>query len=140
MDPRTYLHSRFAADRDALLLRAEQLRDAANRSGAGKPVGPDAATSRDMADACSAVVAMVLSVPESASTAEQVVALSGLIPKLEQLGAQPMLSPPVRSVYIGAATRIREIGAAEVKAQSMSNNGTGDNADDHGDDAEGDDE
>jgi hypothetical protein len=142
MDPRTYLLNRFTADREALTLRAEQLRAASGARGAAKPPGPDAATSQHMADACAEVVAMIETVPDSANAAAQIVVLSGMIPTLEAIGAKTHLSPPVRSVYVGAATRIREIGAAELKVQSAPHNGSADSsqerdadiADDHGDD------
>lgn len=136
MDPRSYLLNRFETDRDALALRAEQLSMAASKPGAPKPPGPDAATSRDMADACSAVVTMVQTAPESATATEQIVVLSGFIPTLEQLGARTQLTPAVRSVYVGAATRIREIATAEVRAHTTPDNGSGDDGE-HGD---GDDE
>lgn len=114
MSPRDYLLERFTTD--ATVLRA---RAAALRAGPPQP-GPDAATSARMADACDDVVALL----QTAAAHEDdegaaVAALAELLPMLEQRAAAVDAAghcatarganAPVRAVYLGAATRIREV-------------------------------
>ncbi len=101
---RNYLRDRFRADADALNARALAL------EGGALPAGPDAATSRRMAAACADVVAMLETVPDSLD------AIVSLLPPLEHRAAQEASLLPVRAVYLGAATRIREIAIAEARA------------------------
>jgi DNA-binding transcriptional regulator YdaS (Cro superfamily) len=72
--------------------------------------------SRRMADACERVVAMLDAVPEADPSAHAMATLVALVPLLEQHAAQEANAPAVRAVYIGAATRIREVQAAELRA------------------------
>ena len=111
MSPRTYLLSRFRADADALRERAAFLRSAPPQP------GPDAATSIRMADACDDVTAMIDAVPERTAALETIDALTSLIPLLESRAAAASDRPPVRAVYAGAATRIREVADAERRHQ-----------------------
>lgn len=106
--PRRYLASRFRADAEVLHQRAAALGTAPARG--GRPVGgPDAATSTRMAVACEAVVALVERVTEGAGERE---ALAALVPLLEHRAAEHQAEGPVRAVYAGAATRVREVLAA----------------------------
>lgn len=132
MDPRTYLIQRFGADRDALVQRAEQLR-AVTTKNAPRPAGPDANTSQQMADACEAVVRLLVDSGSNTNAVAQISELLALVPHFEQLGGQQHLSAPVRSVYVGAATRIREIGVAESAATAA---GSADHGEDDADDAD----
>ena len=102
-----YLLDRFRTDAAALRQRAGVL-----RSGTPQP-GPDRDTSLRMADACDDVVAMVEAIPASDGAADMVATLSALIPLLEQRATAARDTPAIRAVYVGAATRIREIGDAE---------------------------
>jgi hypothetical protein len=106
---REYLAERFQADALALRERVDAL------ARGTKVPGPDAATSRAMADACEQVAAMVSAVVASADAASSLEALAALVPLLEQRAATQK-HPGARAVYTGAATRIREIQAAEAKA------------------------
>ena len=107
VSPRAYLLDRFRTDAAALRQRAEFLRD-------GTPAaGPDTATSRRMADACDAVIAMLEAIPDADDASTMINPLTALIPMLEQRAAAASGTPPVRAVYAGAATRIREIADAE---------------------------
>lgn len=109
---RTYLLNRFRSDADVLRQRA-----AALRSGPKQP-GPDAATSLRMAAACDDVAAMIVAIPESDDVAALSASLMALIPLLEQRAGAVTNAPPLRAVYIGAATRIREITEAEARADN----------------------
>jgi len=106
MTPRDYLLDRFRADADTLRQRA-----AALRRGPAQP-GPDANTSLQMASACEDVFAMIEALPAGATVNEMLDALSALVPLLEQRAAAANV-PPVRAVYVGAATRIREVASVE---------------------------
>lgn len=106
MTPRDYLLDRFRADGDTLRQRA-----AALRRGPAQP-GPDATTSLQMASACEDVFAMIEALPADAAVSEMLDALSALIPLMEQRAAAANV-PPVRAVYVGAATRIREVASVE---------------------------
>lgn len=106
--PRRYLAGRFRADAEALHQRAASLGAAPARG--GRPEGgPDAATSTRMAVACEAVVALVEGV---AAGPGEPAALAALIPLLEERAAAHRTEAPVRAVYVGAATRLREVLAA----------------------------
>lgn len=111
MDPRDYLLDRFQSDSVALHARAVAL-----RSGPAQP-GPDATTSARMAEACDDVVAMLAAVPPTNeaqdAASDTLAALRALIPELERRAVIAASLPPVRAVYAGAATRIREIEQAE---------------------------
>ncbi len=109
---RSYLLDRFRTDAVALRQRADAM---AVRSAAPVP-GPDATMSRRMAVACDRVVAMLDAVPDADDGAQAIATLVALVPLLEQHAAQEASAPPVRAVYIGAATRIREVHAAESRA------------------------
>ncbi len=109
VSPRAYLLNRFRTDAAALRQRAESLRD-------GTPAaGPDAATSRRMAEACDEVIAMLEAIPDADDASTMINTLAALIPMLEQRSAAASGTPPVRAVYAGAATRIREIADAETR-------------------------
>jgi hypothetical protein len=105
-----YLLSRFRSDGDALRQRA-----AALRTGPKQP-GPDAATSLRMAGACDDVVAMLEAIPVSDDVNALIASLTALVPLLEARAAAVTNVPPLRAVYAGAATRIREVAAAEASA------------------------
>ena len=122
-DARTYLRHRFTHDATQLRERVAQLRKGTNMP------GPDANTSQRMAEACDEVVAMLESLPQGADSARIVESLLALVPQLEKR-AQSAAAPPVRAVYMGAATRLREVAAAEAKAaESFGDSEDIDNAD-----------
>lgn len=122
---REYLVHRFRGD-------AQSLRDRLTALQRGtKLPGPDAAMSRRMAEACDAVAAMIDSIAPQDSLEEELAALGALVPLLEQRAKANEQAPPVRAVYAGAATRIREVEAAEARAR-----GEGDVPADDGDDEE----
>jgi hypothetical protein len=106
---RAYLLDRFRTDGDTLRQRVSAL-----RAGASQP-GPDAAMSQRMATACDDVVAMIVAIPDDEDHEVVASALRALIPLLEQCAAQAAAAPPVRAVYVGAATRIREVVDAELR-------------------------
>ena len=127
LSARAYLLDRFRTDAVALRQRADSLA-AAPRS--AKVSGPDADTSRRMSRACDSVVAMIEAVPEAEDAERALASLSALVPLLEHHAAQETGGPPVRAVYVGAATRIREVEAAEAHArQQVSPNDAGDAGD-----------
>lgn len=128
---RDYLAERFQADAEALRERVSSMARGA------KIPGPDAATSRAMADACERVAVMVQAVVQPDEAAASLEALAALIPLLEQHAASQS-HPAVRAVYAGAATRIREIQAAEANATANAN--AHPNADAHSDADDGDDD
>ncbi len=107
---RAYLVNRFQTD--AVVLRE---RVALMARGTKVP-GPDAATSRRMADACDEVVAMLLAVAGSGHAATELEAIMALVPLLEHRATEQQSNPAVRSVYVGAATRIREVRLAEAQS------------------------
>jgi hypothetical protein len=87
--------------------------------------------------ACETVVALVEEVPTGAAEGA---GLAALIPVLEARAAAHLAEAPVRAVYVGAATRVREVlqawqggasGAAEEEDADE------DDADDDGDLADG---
>ena len=116
LSARAYLLDRFRSDAVALRQRADSLA-AAPRS--AKVSGPDADTSRRMSQACDSVVAMIEAVPEAEDADRALASLSALVPLLEHHAAQETGGPPVRAVYVGAATRIREVEAAEARARQQ---------------------
>ena len=69
-----------------------------------------------MAEACDEVVAMVSAIPDGDDAAAVIASLTALIPLLERRAAAVASAPPVRAVFVGAATRIREIEEAEASA------------------------
>lgn len=105
--PHQYLLDRFLADAAVLRQRAVTL-----RSGPPQP-GPDAAMSQRMATACDDVVAMLEAIPDSDDVGALIDSLTALVPLLEQRAAAVTNAPPLRAVYAGAATRIREVATAE---------------------------
>ncbi len=115
LSARAYLLDRFRTDSAALHQRAASLSAAGRKSAAPTP-GPDADASRRMAVACDTVVAMIDAVPESLDAVQSLASIAALLPLLEHRAAQETSSPAVRAVYIGAATRIREVQAAESRA------------------------
>jgi hypothetical protein len=108
-DARTYLQQRFTQDAQQLRERVAQL-----RAGSSMP-GPDAATSDAMAKACDTVVAMLDALPAHDDVEPLIRDLLALVPVLER-HAQNATQPPVRAVYTGAATRVREVTSAEQRA------------------------
>jgi hypothetical protein len=104
---REYLVDRFQTD--ALALRE---RMAVLARGAKVP-GPDAATSKRMAEACEEVVTMLQAIVNNGHAAAELEAIMALLPLLELRAAAQQSNPAVRSVYAGAATRIREVRSAE---------------------------
>ncbi len=135
LSARAYLLDRFRSDADVLRQRADAL---AVAPGNAKVAGPDAATSKRMAQACDVVVQMIEAVPEAEDPVRALANISALLPLLEHHAAQEQHAPPVRAVYVGAATRIREVEAVEARAReqtapidsSVSETDDGDNADD----------
>ena len=73
-----------------------------------------------MADACERVAAMIEAIGAQETIDAELTALHALLPVLEHHARDSAASPPVRAVYAGAATRIREVEAAELKARSSS--------------------
>ena len=113
-DPRNYLINRFSSDAKSLRARSATLRDEAARGGSP---GPDANASESMAAACDDVVAMLMESAPDKSVSVEIESLLQLLPRLKQLSATHSEVASVRAVYDGAAARIREIEAAERKAQ-----------------------
>ena len=108
MSARAYLIDRFRGD-------TETLRDRAASLGNGTTLpGPDLVTSQQMADACSSVVSLLETLPASPDADREVTELLTLIPSLEAR-ARTVAHPPVRAVYVGAVTRIREVHAAHTR-------------------------
>ena len=109
---REYLMSRFRTD--AAVLRE---RVAALTRGTKVP-GPDAATSSRMADACEEVATMLLAIADRGDVDTELDAIMALVPLLEHRANEQKANPAVRSVFAGAATRIREVRSAEAQASS----------------------
>ena len=107
---RDYLVNRFQTD--AVVLRE---RVALLARGTKVP-GPDAATSRRMADACDEVVAMLLAIASHGDASAELDAIMALVPLLEHRATEQQSNPAIRSVYAGAATRIREVRLAEAQS------------------------
>lgn len=107
---RDYLVNRFQTD--AVVLRE---RVALLARGTKVP-GPDAATSSRMADACDEVVAMWLAIASHGDASVELDAIMALVPLLEHRATEQQSNPAIRSVYAGAATRIREVRLAEAQS------------------------
>lgn len=129
---RDYLVNRFQTD--AVVLRE---RVALLARGTKVP-GPDAATSSRMADACDEVVAMLLAIASHGDASAELDAIMALVPLLEHRATEQQSNPAIRSVYAGAATRIREVRLAE--AQSSPARDDVDDVDDDTDDDDVDDD
>lgn len=106
---REYLIDRFRGDAVALQERVASL-----KKGIKMP-GPDVAMSTRMAEACEAVASMIGALPDE-SPDGTLADLLALVPLLEQRAQEHAAQPPVRAVYAGAATRIREVYEAETRA------------------------
>ena len=120
---REYLLGRFRADAETLRQRAAALERGVATA------GPDAATSRRMAEACADVVALLEHLGATRTTSNGVARepdlddIAALVPVLELRAAAEVAMPSVRAVYVGAATRIREILAAESRAAPSDGDG-----------------
>ena len=112
---REYLVHRFQSD--AVILRER----VALMSRGTKVPGPDATTSSRMADACDEVVAMLLAIVGNVDADVELDAIMALVPMLEHRADQQKSNPAVRSVYAGAATRIREVRSAEAQSSPTDN-------------------
>jgi hypothetical protein len=113
---REYLLDRFQTD-------AAVLRERVSLMARGTKVpGPDAKTSSQMADACDEVASMLLAIVSNGDAEAALDAIMALVPLLEHRADEQKSNPAVRSVYAGAATRIREVRSAE--AQSSQADGT----------------
>ena len=124
---REYLIHRFRGD-------AQSLRDrVAALQGGAKIPGPDAGTSRRMADACDDVATMIDAVAPQDDPQAEISAIVALVPLLEQRAKANEATPPVRAVYSGAATRIREVHAAEVRGPQTGTDDAGAFGDDDDD-------
>jgi hypothetical protein len=71
-----------------------------------------------MADACDEVVAMLLAIADHGDADAELDAIMALVPLLEHRASGQTSNPAVRSVFAGAATRIREVRSAEAQAAS----------------------
>ena len=121
---RDYLVNRFQTD--AVVLRE---RVALLARGTKVP-GPDAATSSRMADACDEVVAMLLAIASHGDASVELDAIMALVPLLEHRATEQQSNPAIRSVYAGAATRIREVRLAEAKSSPAHDDVDDDDTDD----------
>ncbi len=110
---RDYLVNRFQTD--AVVLRE---RVALLARGTKVP-GPDASTSSRMADACDEVVAMLLAIASHGDASAELDAIMALVPLLEHRATEQQSNPAIRSVYAGAATRIREVRLAEAQSSPV---------------------
>jgi hypothetical protein len=106
---RDYLVERFESDAAMLRERVAVL------ARGTKVAGPDAATSRGMADGCEEVAAMLRAIVSTGEASRDLEAVMALVPLLEHRAAECKLLPAVRAVYVGAATRIREVWLAEAR-------------------------
>ncbi len=125
---RDYLVNRFQTD--AVVLRE---RVALLARGTKVP-GPDAATSSRMADACDEVVAMLLAIASHGDASAELDAIMALVPLLEHRATEQQSNPAIRSVYAGAATRIREVRWAEAQSSPAHDDVDDDDTDDDVDD------
>lgn len=118
-DIRDYLIDRFGSDARTLRERAAVLADAKKKGQKPAP-GPDAGVSLAMAEACEDVVQLAHKLPEHAPLADIIDALKLMLPELHSRAnsSASQKSPPVRSVYVGAGTRVQELIAAEQNAAS----------------------
>jgi hypothetical protein len=127
---REYLIHRFRGDAHVLRERTASLQRGS------KIPGPDAATSARMADACDHVVQLLEQLGQHDDVESELAALVSLIPLLEERARAAGQLPPVRAVFAGAATRIREVETAEAKARDgVSGDDADDEANDDDDDA-----
>jgi DNA-binding ferritin-like protein len=69
-----------------------------------------------MADACHEVAAMLLAIVGDGDADATLDAITALLPLLEHRADEQKSNPAVRSVYAGAATRIREVRSAEAQS------------------------
>ena len=102
-DPRAYLRSRFTDDAATLRARAATL-----ATGPAPRHGPDATASRAMADACDTVVTLLDELADANDIDTQLAALDALVPRLHAL-AERAPDALVRSVFVGAATRVHDV-------------------------------
>ena len=121
---RDYLVNRFQTD--AVVLRE---RVALLARGTKVP-GPDAATSSRRADACDEVVAMLLAIASHGDASVELDAIMALVPLLEHRATEQQSNPAIRSVYAGAATRIREVRLAEARSSPAHDDVDDDDTDD----------
>ena len=133
---RDYLLNRFQSDAETLQARALSL------EGGATAAGPDAATSRRMAQACRDVVHLLGAIPPSPDGEREFEVLGALIPVFELRAQAEIATPAVRAVHMGAATRIREILVAESRVGVEHDIAAADAAadDDAGDDSADDDD
>lgn len=110
---REYLMHRFRGDAQSLRERV-----AALQRGTSLP-GPDAGTSLRMAEACDEVVRLLEALAPHDDGDAELAAIVSLVPLLDERAKASAASPPVRAVYAGAATRIREVQAAEARADGQ---------------------
>jgi hypothetical protein len=87
-----------------------------------------------MAEACRDVVALLEHIRPHHEAAEELAAIVSLVPLLEQKARDTATLPPVRAVYAGAATRIREVQDAETAAAQANASMGDDDVDDDMDD------
>ena len=120
---REYLVDRFQSDAVALRERVALM------ARGTKVPGPDAATSNRMAVACDEVVALLLAIASTGDAGAELDAVLALIPLLELRADAQKSNPAVRSVYAGAATRIREVRTAEAQSSQADGADTGDAGD-----------
>lgn len=116
---REYLMHRFRGDATSLRNRVSALAQGT------KIPGPDAAMSQRMASACEDVAQMVEAMAPNDDPSAELAALVALIPLLEQRASQHAAQAPVRAVYAGAATRIREVHQAEASSRATTSDGHG---------------
>lgn len=118
-DIRDYLIDRFSSDARTLRERAAALAEAKSKGQKPAP-GPDAGVSLAMAEACDEVVHLAHKLPEHAPLSDIIDALKLMLPELHSRAnnSASQKSPPVRSVYMGAGTRVQELIAAEQNAAS----------------------
>jgi hypothetical protein len=116
-----HLAARFASDARALRTRADALAAAGrNPRGGARPVGPNAESTRRMADACDRVQALFAGVPDDDAVRALLPTLAGLV-----AGAR---ADDERHVYAGAVSRLSD-------ALSGDEDGGEDDLDDEEDDA-----
>lgn len=118
-DIRDYLIDRFGSDARTLRERAAVLADARKKGQKPAP-GPDADVSLAMAEACDEVVQLAHKLPERALLTDIIDALKLMLLDLHARAnnVASQKSPPVRSVYVGAGTRVQELITAEQNAAS----------------------
>lgn len=95
-----HLAERFASDARALRARADALTAAGRAPGGARPVGPNAESTRRMADACDQVRALFDGVPDDEAARALLPTLAGLV-----AGAR---ADDERHVYAGAVSRLSD--------------------------------